>query len=482
MNNFKLFESKVGIGLSLLLYLTIAAAGVFFIQKFFSIDKPYVLTSNLFQDNLTFRSFNHVPLAIRISDDYGAPIASKGVFTPSFRWITTTKTNTSLLQKYEQITTSPCQANHFQNKYEEMISGFTGLDSYFCIDWNGIEVDMVNFYGGAISYSFGGFMITQCNTSDSSSGCLEQDKINKLFTNSYLDILTIDYGVSSTENIPVYPKINSYRTPITNQNYVRIWYSIAHGDYTSDSGIIFEDKKTISYYTLNVFKEDFRSIQSQHDVYNGSSEFIVVTFQNHEYKTFYLRSYVKIQEAFANFGGIVKGLMCVAQIIYFFIGRKDFWVEMAKMLPISIKSASVPPIKADVTSKSFTINKMIPLQKRVIQSFKTETDQPIKLTICERVLPFAIYKSASLGKLEDQIKILKNIFSAANIISLSSSVRNLKDMIFTDGEASLFNYLHDNNTETINYANVTSALSKNQREYTQKELKLVNQVKTVIQP
>ena len=125
---------------------------------------------------------------------------------------------------------------------------------------------------------------------------------------------------------------------------------------------------------------------------------------------------------------------------------------------------------------------MIPLQKRVIQSFKTETDQPIKLTICERVLPFAIYKSASLRKLEDQIKILKNIFSAANIISLSSSVRNLKDMIFTDGEASLFNYLHDNNTETINYANVTSALSKNQREYTQKELKLVNQVKTVIQP
>lgn len=323
-------------------------------------------------------------------------------------------------------------------------------------------------------------MVTQCNTSNLSSGCLSQDNINRLFTNSYLDIITIDFGISSTANIPAYPKVNAHRTPISNQNYVRVWYTIAQGDYTTDSGIIFEDKQAIPFYTLNIIKEDFKGISILNDVYNGSSEFVVVTFQNYEYKTFYLRSYVKVQEAFANFGGIVKGLTLVAQILYFFVGRKDYWIEMTKMLPISIRSAGKVQ-KADISSKSFTINKMVPLPKRVIHAFKAETDKGIELTLCERLLPFYLYKSKSLIKLEEQIKIVKKIFSAANIISLSSSIKNFKDMFFTDGEASIFNYLHDNNTETLNYANLTSALSKNNREFTNKEVKLIEQAKSIIQ-
>lgn len=463
------FSTKIGILLSCLVICCSIGAAIFFIQRFFSLDKPYLITSTVHQEALTFKNISNVPFAVRLSDQYGSPISRVGAFEISCLWINTTSNpNGGLMQHYYYQNTSSCDIKkHFPESTREVVQNFADISTFTCIDYDG-SFDLLNFYGGKQNYTFVGFLFVQCNTSDSTKKCLPQSEIDDLLVNTYLEAALVDYTVASTEELAVFPKLNLYRTAVSNQSYLRVWLTLMHGEYTTDSGLIFENRNTIEYYTINVLKEQYKSLLKS-QINQGLIEFAAITLQNSEYKTFYLRSYVKLQEAFANFGGIVKGLIIVAQIIYYILSRKDYWREVMKLLPLfTLSQGRVIENTGENTLKS---NSLFPIKK--VNMLKLSIEKDLELTLVERVAPFMCYKTKRLAFFEKNISVLKEIFSANHIIDLSHCVSKLKELSFPGNELHLFNLVKENKIK------LDEIFSKEEKNLAYKERELISEIKLI---
>lgn len=434
----KKLTTRIGVIISIVLCLLLISSGIYFIKKFLSIDKPYIISSSLQQSEIAFSNFDRIPLGVRLTDEFGNSIAREGVFNLKNTYITSKKSD-SFVQKYFETDVVTCRlGKHIPQEYEELIKDVK-LDNFYCAEWDPqFEYNLLNLYGGAIDFSFDGFSFNQCKPSVQSNNCKPQVEIDQLLANPFVEILYIDYDIVNSEIVPITPKLNVYRTPTSSLSFLRIWMAVAQGEYTTDTGIIFEDKSTLSYYSLQVLKEQYKGL-SKADVEEGIADFLIISFQNYDKKSFYLRSYLKAQEAFANFGGIVKGLFIIAQIFYFCLSRKEYWVQLANMLPERA-------INDHKEIKSLKINALI--KPPMKNEFKRQIDFYEELTFRERVLPDCLLNSSKLKLFQTKINILKGIFSAQSLIKTTIDVESLKlNPLHNAAESQHMSYLSKHQTE-----------------------------------
>lgn len=93
------------------------------------------------------------------------------------------------------------------------------------------------------------------------------------------------------------------------------------GLYTTDVGLLFQHDQSEQFYSIDTYKEEFRQI-NKGLVDTGELFFAIISFQNHPFITYYLRSYMKFQDMIANIGGILKGIILIASSINYIFGRK----------------------------------------------------------------------------------------------------------------------------------------------------------------
>lgn len=444
MKDYKNFHTNVGIFLSLTVCLLIASSGIYFAITFMSIGKPYVIQSLIQQLELSFKSFDKVPIGFRLTDDLGVPINPEGIFTIQSTWIKTHKNEGTLIQEYQDIPSVKCDLEKSIPQEFRSVASIESLNTFYCSDWpKDQEFSLDNLYGGTFPYTFKGTRFFQCNTSDESINCESQKGIDTLLMSSFLEILTIDYNIQSLQLVPVVPKLNIYRTPISNTSYLRVWMSLMQGEYSTDSGIIFENKETLSYHIFTVLKEQFRAINKV-DVENGIAEFASFTIQNNETISYYLRSFTKIQDAFANFGGITKALLVLAQIGNYILNRKEYWCQLESMLPISVplQNESLDISIAQQQNQPILKNSFFPSPKADIKNLKSKISSELKLSIFERILPDSCINTKRKKQFHQNINLLKEIFSAKSIIEVYSKTQELKRKTLLQDEGNMFNLLH----------------------------------------
>lgn len=499
-------KTKLGGFLTILSYMTIFAAICYFMQKFFNYDKPFIVMNEQPMKNLTYYNLNNLPIGLRLSDEWGTPYPdAKKLYHAKFIWMVALEEN-NFIQEYHYVDMVPCEYDkHISDEYKDVFKNFHNLPTFYCVDYPKVY-DMQNFYGGTIDYSFAGWLIYQCNTTDAeANGCYEQDHIDKTLNLAYLDYFTADYSISSYDLDPISPKMISGRTQTSNFAYMRVWLGMHQGEYTTDLGAVFEDKSSVPYHTIELYKEDFKFIDKKM-VNDSSFYFIFISMHNHTSKTFYSRSYMKFQELLASLGGIIKGILIISEVLFHVFASKItnlFLIdEIPKYYKLGYLHGNNLPNSSTIQNLSQTNTKMAKTHTKdndksnvsnpsgsalyseisrvgVIKNnfVAPESKDPIdeiKLELAarklgrrliigkwEKMTPLTNCKSKEMIAYNKGIKIVHKTLSVHNLIKSLIELEELKSFIFNNEERHTFDFMFSCSSESPYFSEITELYRRN---------------------
>ncbi len=117
-------------------------------------------------------------------------------------------------------------------------------------------------------------------------------------------------------NQPEKSYIYSDMVQVSSTSYKRNWYYFRNIIYDTDEGLIFPKSNIRSIHSFAGTREatDFRIKTTI------PGTFSVVSLNNYPLKQIFKRRYYKVQNMMADLGGIIKGLIIIAKIFYFFSG------------------------------------------------------------------------------------------------------------------------------------------------------------------
>ena len=479
-------QSKLGGILTVLTYILITSVSIYFTQDFFKLTKPYVnMNEEQSTKDLNFNKLTEIPFAVRITDDTGHIFAEpERIYRPAFLWIRTEKVDGNIIQKYNPIPMSRCyMEKHINSKYSYLFKSIN-LESYFCIDYDKTQnYDLIGMYGSEEIYSFGGIGVFQCANTNEKTDCYSPEKIDTLLKVAYLEYFIVDSLVSSVTLDPIIPKINKNRLNISNSNWQRVWLGIRSGFYNSDFGVLFEHIQINQFHTVELYKEDVK-VGNKEDIENGKSEIVIISIQNHSTITYYYRTFMKAQQLLANIGGIIKGLMVIAEILNFLLGGKLFYLSLSRLLtvkdivPLSTNFSKINKIelvnsnlkfsgkvdnieeqnKSEVKINNLTNNNKTPFNTHLqINNVKELMKRKINLKFYEKITSFACCKSNEIQRYNTVKEIIHNKLSIENLMKNLTSIEVMKEVLFNDSEKQLIDFLELNSGE-MNNMNSTSII------------------------
>lgn len=119
---------------------------------------------------------------------------------------------------------------------------------------------------------------------------------------------------------------------ISNTFFRRLWIYLGQTDVITDEGLVFESRKTINFFQIDSIEMSLSNF-SQYDIDAGNG-FMAITISNHKYKTFFYRSYLKIQDALSNIGGIIEVIYIIGMILCRFAGWNLADLDCSEGYPI----------------------------------------------------------------------------------------------------------------------------------------------------
>ncbi len=473
-------KTKLGGAITIITYTLILSSAIYFIQNFFKYTSPLV---NINEETNTFINFTNVnqrvPLIVRLTNEFGSSFKNpEKIYNTAYVWITTKFNNDGdIVQEYNSIPTSPCNSTHFSEENASLFNSIKDLSSYYCVDWeHNKKYDMYGQYGSRDSlYTFGGMVFTQCNTANSDNACLDQKELDKIYTGTYMEFITIDNKFSSFTKNPLFPSLYSYRNIITNTYKSRVWLGIQTINYISDFGIIFEDKQTDISFKMLLYKETTNTLIREAAI-SGSDQIGIISFQNDSTLLVYNRSFSKAQQLLANIGGIIKGIMIMSEIIYVLFGSKLPILELEKYMSIYRKSQLFNTestslnenIKAILklkevkevndSNKTTKMNNLIgpsnrlqldQSSKSIINSVNNMLKNKPKLNFYEKYFLLCFCQSNEMKKYKQMKSMIIEDISVSSLLKLHSSFDVMTNLVFKNDEKELFNFLQNNNFSYI---------------------------------
>lgn len=154
------------------------------------------------------------------------------------------------------------------------------------------------------------------------------DDIDDTTKEVYLQLYLLNSYVDSNDySNPIKYYFESNAIKITSVFFKRIYISVLNNEYISDDGWILENIRRISYYNIKELKNEISSIPP----YN-SLLVLRNTFDSPLLRRVTNRSYLKVQDLFANVGGIVNAFMIIINMIFTHYFRYNFNMNLRKYL------------------------------------------------------------------------------------------------------------------------------------------------------
>lgn len=447
-------QTNFGAFISILSYITILASIIYFFYSFLQYDKPFIVQNDIIEDQPVWPNFNQIPFMVRLSDDKSVPyIAPESIYSVSGLWITTQETNGSLAQIYENISFKRCNLSDTMS-YANLFQSMGSMDSFFCPIFNR-NVNMTGYYGGVQAYSYFIVFMRQCNTKNSSAGCLPQADIDNFLDHSisYVDFMTVDNYPSQYNPDPKTSAIYTLRESASNSLQARLWLGLHHVDYFTDMGFIFEDLQVTNFHMIEYYKQTL-TLASIDKLKSGGTSMILLSMYNHKVKTVYHRSYKKFQELLAQLGGIVKAISVISEFLFFSYGRNSVFLKLINSIIHITKTPQFFDFKAKVdllevsTSKinnfmsnnsKFEINKSF-----TIRAKNHELRERLKLGFINSLIPLQVNcsKNKNVRLAKTSLEYVYQNLTVDNILQTSYELGKLKLMLLTKDEQDAFNYLY----------------------------------------
>lgn len=302
-NSFE-YKSPSGTIFSILLFFFSIAAAINFGLQIFTRDNAKVTLNYEYEDLPYISMSNNFPMAINIVKRGAYPIESfQAYYNISLVNYSQNRVNGSAVVKLTERVMGICEEQDFKGRISQfdLIANPSGLSQYFCL-----KQDQTLELKGMIGTPRVNYLAILINRCVNGTGiiCKSKEEIDNQFKNVFIQLLTTDYYFDSKNFLdPGRVYLKSTNIPITSDFYKRTYMYFSNVEYTTDSGMIFEDKSSQKYYHTDSMKEQIFFSKEAAFTQNTLSE-ISITVTPLKYQ--YYRTYYKLQQLAADVGGIVK--------------------------------------------------------------------------------------------------------------------------------------------------------------------------------
>lgn len=319
------FSSFLGMIMTILCYSGIAVIGIWFFYDWINNAKVQVV-ANYSIDETGSVDMNAFPVAFIVYNNVLQPIPeAERVYS-----VMPTQGDTSTKYMFS-IAEEKCDINKHFGDYKHLFEKVDHLKEHYCIPLNGKHnYSLHGFYGARSEINFN-IDFTKCKNGTNKdflgalktnvTNCLPPEQLKAVLNEVFIEFLFIDFQINNDNENPFTPVLKSMILPASTSIFKRYFLYRKLVDYTSDKGIMMKDESTIRSFQFD-FKDTSVDLSSE-----LLQKFAQITMPLSGTKASYHRTYPKIQQIFANIGGITSTFLTLSTAIVHFFTKTLFYLE-----------------------------------------------------------------------------------------------------------------------------------------------------------
>jgi hypothetical protein len=337
-NGSKIHKTFLGAFLSLLTILISSISCFYFVYLMLSRTTYNVIVSDEYNEK-PFKNLTNVAISLIVSDSIGRKINnSERYFGIKAKYLSSKALydNNGIISyslKYTDVVLEKCKLNeHFQENLE-LWKDHPYLGYAMCIQRDKELNSSLPF--GVIGFTGLQLFVHKCNNDTNISNCAPQQEIDNLLGSLILSLRFINY-YNDHDNLkdPAVPYVYVDNVPISSTVYKMCIYNFMNVEYLSDEGYIFPQTKSYLYTMITqgntIYSTDLRVTTVVPNTFGT----VFLTMDRLKKKVF--RKYYKAQNMIADLGGVIKGLVLISSLIYYYIKENLFFLDLINAYDNSI--------------------------------------------------------------------------------------------------------------------------------------------------
>ena len=305
IDGYKSQRSYIGAFISIICCSCVFMFFIYFFEKILSHSKPNMVVSNLiddlpdkyyFTDDFVFAISLQFP---NYTNYVNESIYFLKLYDVEYQFLE----DNSYIFKEKEIPITLC--SNYNIKVLPEYFGGLNLKQLYCANFSGYYLE--GEYGQK-KWRTLNFKFSKCTNFSNYNNCLNQEEIDKYLQSGYVDIFMTDKMIVPKDfknPTKIYGK-NIFDS-INGMDYMDYWIYLKRLEVQTDEGIIFEQiakTSVISFEKTSTMKYSLLD-----------ETFLQVILRISINKDIYDRTYMKLQEALANVGGMVKIIFTIGEIL-----------------------------------------------------------------------------------------------------------------------------------------------------------------------
>jgi hypothetical protein len=327
-NSAREFRTTFGGVFSILMYLACLAFVISIGVQLILRENPSTLTSTQTQPAAPLIDImkEEMIFALYVQDKNYNPITDPSILTITGYQYVMNRTDTSLSNDNEPIPLVNCSefrsffnARNFSDDYES-----NNLDNAVCFKFHNKTMIGGNFILSYFSNLY--ISVKKCNNATSAVTCKSSAEIDSQIKGSYFELYYFDWNVDPNKyDAPFNRYIANYFHILDPKSHRMVDLFFKNSKIMSNTGLIFDSYE-------NKTKIIFDRVREQIDPSYTGDEVLELYINSSSNLTLFIRLYMKIQDFFANVGGLIQAMIIVGYVLTVYITRFDMYEHMMNCL------------------------------------------------------------------------------------------------------------------------------------------------------
>lgn len=329
------YKNILGGIISIAMICSVSVLTIYFLVIMWSRSSITVIYNTDNQQGEKSMEFTKYPFLIALTDINGGGIYDSDSYFSivpkvwSIKRIIDENGNTNFTVTNYDLVLKQCDWKDYSNNSEivDLYKNVPDFSYWKCF----LPTENLNFYGlfgGILPNFFVTFYINKCVNSTNLDGqiCKPQVEIERKLDTAFLVYSYVDFKINNNNITTAAQKyLRTDSLIISSTIYKRFMVKFKQIEYKTDYGFVFSDYRTENFYSIEPYYEnvDNRLIVR----YPGN--FCSLTLSISPNLDTYQRYYMKFQDAIANIGGVLQGIIFVAVLICHYFSEKLFFASLA---------------------------------------------------------------------------------------------------------------------------------------------------------
>ena len=302
------FHTPIGVILSFIMVTVIVYFFGYFFIKGILMKNPMVVITNHIDENPPKISLTNESYIITISlqnPDYSVYV-NESIYTVNLTLLTIIRLGNGTVETIEE----PLQlirCNQFNFIRIPEYFNLMDVDNLYCINTTK-EIYLRGSFGQP-EWTYLNFEFNKCvNSTLNQNSCVPEEEMNKILDGGYVGLFVTDFSVYPNDlKKPFHLYGRNIFTGFSVREYLECWIYLNQIEINTDNGIVLERIQTSTSFQYESLKElkDHRS----------GNNFLTVGMRLAQSKDIYDRTYTKLHESIADFGGIIKVVFLLGEIV-----------------------------------------------------------------------------------------------------------------------------------------------------------------------